>query len=96
LKIGESRPRKLAIGEDSGGFGEDIAILDTGYFLSQIILSLVMGKLVELTGAPHLYFLAASACGFMAAAMAETTVTFGSAVKEMQPAESKEKVVQRL
>ena len=36
-----------------GGYGEDIAVLDTGYFLSQIILSVVMGELVEVTAAPQ-------------------------------------------
>ena len=36
-----------------GGYGEDIAVLDTGYFLSQIILSVVMGELVEITAAPQ-------------------------------------------
>ena len=36
-----------------GGYGEDIAVLDTGYFLSQIILSVLMGELVEITAAPQ-------------------------------------------
>ncbi|XP_023323954.1 solute carrier family 45 member 3 [Eurytemora carolleeae] len=38
-----------------GGVGEAIAILDSGYYLSQICLSLVMGRLVEMTGLPHYY-----------------------------------------
>ena len=64
-------------GGSVGGYGEDIAVLDTGYFLSQILLSVVMGELVELTGAPHLYVAAASACGFLSAAAAASSVVFG-------------------
>ena len=64
-------------GGGGGGYGEDIAVLDTGYFLSQILLSVVMGKLVEITAAPQLYFLAASACGFLSAAAAALFVAFG-------------------
>ena len=70
-----------------GGVGEDIAVLDTGYYLSQVELqksltkiyknlnpiaaaptsfdksqlqiglSLVMGRLVEMTGLPHYYII---------------------------------------
>ena len=62
---------------DGGGYGEDIAVLDTGFFLSQILLSVVMGELVEVTAAPQLYLLAASACGFLSAAAAASFVAFG-------------------
>ena len=60
---------------DGGGYGEDISILDTGYYLSQVILSLVMGKLVEVTGRPELYMAVASVCGF-AAVYSATKVAF--------------------
>ena len=52
-------------------------MLDTGYFLSQILLAVVMGNLVEVTAAPQLYLLAASACGFASAAAAASFVAFG-------------------
>ncbi len=57
-------------------FGEDLALLDTGYYLSQIILSVSLGKLVEMTSAPQLYFLSASACAFLSAAVAASVVVF--------------------
>ena len=55
--------------------GEDMAVLDSTYYLSQIILSVFMGKLVEMTGLPHFYIVIASLCGIMSAVMA-TRVTF--------------------
>lgn len=49
--------------------------MDTAYYLSQVILSLVMGKLVEVTGKPELYMAVASLCGF-AAVFSATKVAF--------------------
>ena len=49
------------------GVGGDMAVLDSTYYLSQIILSLFMGKLVEVTGLPHFYIAIASCCGFLSA-----------------------------
>jgi len=57
------------------GVGEDMAVLDSTYYLSQIILSVFMGKLVEATGFPHFYIVIASLCGFLSAIMA-TRVAF--------------------
>ena len=57
------------------GVGEDMAVLDSTYYLSQIILSVFMGKLVEMTGLPHFYIAIASLCGFLSALMA-TRVAF--------------------
>ncbi len=57
------------------GVGGDMAILDSTYYLSQIILSAFMGKIVEMTGLPHFYIGTASICGFLSAAFA-TRVTF--------------------
>ena len=59
----------------NAGVGEDMAVLDSTYYLSQIILSVFMGKLVEMTGLPHFYIAIASLCGIMSAIMA-TRVTF--------------------
>lgn len=56
------------------GVGEDIAILDSGYFLSQIALSLVMGKLVELTGLTHYYIIVACLAGILATILADKVV----------------------
>merc|ERR1712029_1109061 len=49
----------LYYGPEAGkaGVGEDIAILDSGYYLSQIWLSLIMGKIVEMTGLAHYYII---------------------------------------
>ena len=57
------------------GIGEDMAVLDSTYYLSQIILSVFMGKLVEATGLPHFYIVISSLCGFLSAIMA-TRVAF--------------------
>ena len=59
----------------STGVGEDMAVLDSTYYLSQIILSVFMGKLVEATGLPHFYIGIAALCGFLSAIMA-TRVAF--------------------
>lgn len=58
----------------SVGYGEDIAILDSSYYMSQIILSTFMGQIVEMTGMPHLYMVASSLCGFIAAYLARKVV----------------------
>jgi hypothetical protein len=52
-----------------------MAVLDLTYYLSQIILSVVMGQLVESTGLPHLYIIASSLCAFGGAALS-TKVSF--------------------
>jgi MFS family permease len=62
-------------GDFSAGIGGDMAVLDSTYYLSQIILSVFMGKLVEATGLPHFYIAISSLCGFLAAIMA-TRVAF--------------------
>jgi len=61
--------------EQNVGFGRDMAVLDLTYYLSQIILSVVMGQLVESTGLPHLYIIASSLCAFGGAALS-TKVSF--------------------
>ncbi len=62
-------------GSTPPGVGEDMAILDSTYYLSQIILSVFMGKLVEMTGLPHFYIAIAALCGFLSAILA-TQVAF--------------------
>jgi len=57
-----------------GGVGEAIAILDSGYYLSQICLSLVMGRLVELTGLPHYYMIVACIAGLVAVILSDKVV----------------------
>lgn len=57
-----------------GGVGEAIAILDSGFYLSQICLSLVMGHVVELTGLPHYYLIASSLAGITAYLLANKVV----------------------
>lgn len=67
----------LYFGTDAGkaGVGADIAILDSGYYLSQIGLSLVMGRLVEMTGLPHYYIIVACISG-LGAILAANKVVF--------------------
>jgi len=67
----------LYFGTDAGkaGVGADIAILDSGYYLSQIGLSLVMGRLVEMTGLPHYYIIVACISG-LGATLAANKVVF--------------------
>lgn len=45
-----------------------MAVIDLTYYLSQIILSIVMGQLVESTGLPHFYIIVSAVCAFGAAA----------------------------
>jgi len=67
----------LYFGADAGknGLGADLAILDSSYYLSQIWLSLVMGRLVELTGYTHYYIIVACISG-VAATFAANKVVF--------------------
>jgi len=62
-------------GGTRGGVGADIAILDSGYYLSQICLSLVMGRLVEVTGLPHYYIIISCVAGLAAVILASRVVT---------------------
>ena len=54
--------------------GADLAVLDSGYYLSQIALSLVMGRLVELSGLPHYYIIVACLSGLAAIIIANRVV----------------------
>jgi hypothetical protein len=51
------------------------AVIDLTYYLSQILLSVVMGPLVEWTGLPHFYIIVSALCAFGAAA-SSTKVVF--------------------
>lgn len=63
------------------GVGADIAILDSGYYLSQIWLSLVMGRLVEMTGLPHYYIIVSCVAGIAAVIFANKVVTCPAEIK---------------
>lgn len=52
------------------GFGRDMAVIDITYYLSQIILSVIMGKMVDSTGLPHLYIVVSAGSAFMASWLA--------------------------
>lgn len=45
------------------GLGEDMAVLDAAFYLSQIILSLVVGHIVKATGTVMAYMVIAAICG---------------------------------
>ncbi|XP_076339258.1 solute carrier family 45 member 3-like [Tachypleus tridentatus] len=47
------------------GLGEDVAYLDAAYYLSQIVLSVVMGYTVYLTGSAAAYMVVAALCGIL-------------------------------
>ncbi|KAG0727469.1 Solute carrier family 45 member 3 [Chionoecetes opilio] len=53
-------------GGEERGLGTDVAVLDTAYFLSQIILSVCMGPLVDLTGSALPYMVVAALSGLVA------------------------------
>ena len=57
------------------GFGSDMAVIDLTYYLSQILLSIVMGPLVESTGLPHFYIIVSAVCAF-GAAVTSTKVAY--------------------
>ena len=71
-----ARPGFYYSNDDDRGFGGDLAIMDSSYLLSQIILSLFLGQIVDATGMPHCYMLVASICSFIAAYLANKYVTF--------------------
>ena len=48
------------------GLGTDVAVLDTAYFLSQIILSLFMGPLVDFTKSSLPYMVVSALAGILA------------------------------
>ena len=50
-----------------GGIGGDMAIIDTTFYLAQIILSIFLGQLVDATGLPHIYIGCSSMCAFISA-----------------------------
>lgn len=49
------------------GLAACLAITDQTYTLSQILLSLFLGQLVEVTGLPSMYILVSAMCSFLAA-----------------------------
>lgn len=53
-------------GGEERGLGTDVAVLDTAFFLSQIILSVSMGPLVDLTGSALPYMVVAALTSFVA------------------------------
>lgn len=52
-------------GGEERGLGTDVAVLDTAYFLSQIVLSVCMGPLVDLTGSALPYMVVAALTGLV-------------------------------
>lgn len=52
------------------GVGYNMAIIDSAYYLAQIVLSIFMGKVVDMTGLPHMYILTSSMCAFVSIALA--------------------------
>ena len=48
------------------GLGTDVAVLDIAYFLAQIVLSIFMGPLVDLTGSALPYMVVSALTGLVA------------------------------
>ena len=51
-----------------------MAIIDTTFYLAQIILSACLGQLVDITGKPHIYIGCSSLCAFISAYFATKIV----------------------
>ncbi|XP_064086688.1 solute carrier family 45 member 3-like [Macrobrachium nipponense] len=52
--------------QEEKGLGTDVAVLDIAYFLAQIILSIFMGPLVDLTGSALPYMVVSALTGVVA------------------------------
>ncbi|KAK7471753.1 hypothetical protein BaRGS_00035635 [Batillaria attramentaria] len=57
------------------GIGTDMAVLDSAYFLSQVILSVLMGGIVHITGTVVSYMVTAGAFGLLACFFIQHIVT---------------------
>ena len=53
--------------KDRNGVGFNLSIVDSGYFLAQIVLSFTAGTIVDVTGLNQMYMVISSACGFTSA-----------------------------
>ena len=53
-------------GNENHGLGTDVALLDIAYFLSQIILSLFMGPIVDFTRSSLPYMVVSAVAGVVA------------------------------
>ncbi|XP_054723910.1 solute carrier family 45 member 3-like [Uloborus diversus] len=72
-----SKKKKYYEGEPHRGLGEDMAVIDASLFLSQIIPSIFLGYIVELTGSTTMYMITAAFCGCLATLLA-TFIVFTS------------------
>lgn len=62
-------------GEPERGIGADMAVLDSAYFLSQVILSVLMGSVVHITGTVVSYMVTAGTFGLLACFFVQFIVT---------------------
>lgn len=57
------------------GIGTDIATLDSAYFLSQVVLSGIMGYIVHLTGTVLSYMITAGVMGMLSCIFIQSIIT---------------------
>jgi len=71
------------LGEESG-LGADVAVLDMAYFLAQILLSMCMGPLVDLTGSSMPYMVVAALAGSVSVYCASRVVFTEGHLKQLR------------
>lgn len=81
-------PRERGAGDGGGGeergIGADIAVINSAYFLGQIIVSVVVGPLVDATRSVTVYMAVSAVCAFAACFFATHIVFTPSAVRQLQ------------
>ena len=70
--------------DEMRGIGTDISTVDSAYFLSQVVLSALMGSVVHVTGTVVAYIVVAGAMGALACAcISRLVITRAQVAHEM-------------
>lgn len=83
LFMWDCKKEKRYLGEESG-LGADVAVLDMAYFLAQILLSICMGPLVDLTGSSMPYMVVATLAGGVSVYYASRVVFTEGHLKQLR------------
>lgn len=67
------------------GIATDIATLDSAYFLSQVVLSCIMGYIVYMTGSVLSYMVTAGVMGILSIYFIQNVVTCEQEMMERKP-----------
>lgn len=84
VDVGGSTPR---------GIGADLATLDSAYFLSQVMLSLLMGNIVYMTGTVFAYLLCAVCLAILSGVFVMRLITFKSEMQSLQYPQNPNEIV---